>query len=90
MQRSPCTLSLVDKSDTKENPNMKRIPALEPLSLFTVEFVTPDQKKQPSTKETRTLAGTDEQDVAKAARAYFAVQDITAITRTGNVYITGR
>jgi hypothetical protein len=27
---------------------MKRIPALEPLSLYTVQFTTPEQKKQPS------------------------------------------
>ena len=69
---------------------MKRIPALQPLSLFTVEFMTPDEKKQPSTKETRTVAGTDEVDVAKAARRYFAVDRINSITRQGNVYITGR
>ena len=36
------------------------------------------------------IAGTDEVDVAKAARRYFAVENITGITRQGNVYITGR
>jgi hypothetical protein len=66
---------------------MKRIPALEPVSLFSVEFTTPEQKKHPSTKEVRTIAGTDEVDVAKAARRYFAVQDITAITRQGFAYV---
>jgi hypothetical protein len=65
-------------------------PALEPLSLFTVEFITPDYKNHPSAKETRMIAGTDEVDVAKAARRYFAVENITGITRQGNVYITGR
>ena len=66
---------------------MKRIPALEPVSLFSVEFTTPDEKKNPSTKEVRTIAGTDEIDVANAVRRYFAVQDITAITRQGFVYV---
>ena len=73
----------------KTGQRVSHIPALEPLSLFTVSFTTPDEKKHPSTKKTRTIAGTDEVDVAKAARRYFTVQDITAITRTGNVYLTG-
>ena len=66
---------------------MKRIPALEPVSLFKVEFTTPEQKKQPSETLSRTIVGTDEVEVAKAVRRYFAVQDITAITRQGNVYV---
>jgi hypothetical protein len=74
----------------KTGPRVSHVPALEPVSLYTVEFTTPEEKKQPSETLTRTVAGTDETDVAKAARRYFAVQDITAITRTGNVYISSR
>ena len=73
----------------KTSQRVSRIPALQPLSLFTVEFMTPEEKKQPSTKETRMVAGTDEVDVAKAARRYFAVDRINSITRQGNVYLTG-
>jgi len=68
---------------------MKRIPALKPVSLYTVEFTTPEQKKQPSEQQTRTVAGTDEVDVANAVHRYFAVDRIDSITRQGNVYLTG-
>jgi len=73
----------------KTGPRVSHVPALEPISLYTVEFTTPEEKKQPSTKETRMIAGTDEVDVAKAARRYFAVDRINSITRQGNVYLTG-
>lgn len=72
----------------KTGPRVSHVPALEPVNLYTVEFTTPEEKKQPSTKVTRTVAGTDEQDVAKAVHRYFAVEQITAITRQGNVYLT--
>jgi hypothetical protein len=72
----------------KTGQRVSHIPALEPVSLYSVEFTTPEEKKQPSTKETRMIAGTDEVDVAKAARRYFAVDCITAITRQGSVYLT--
>ena len=67
---------------------VRRVPALEPLSLFTVQFTTPEEKKYRSTKETRTIAGSDEIDVANAVRRYFSVDRITEITRQGNVYMT--
>jgi hypothetical protein len=66
-----------------------RAPALEPVSLYTVEFTTPEQKKQASEKMTSTIAGTDEVDVANAVRRYFAVERINSITRQGVVYLTG-
>jgi hypothetical protein len=64
------------------------VPTLVPVSLYKVDFTTPDSKKHPSTNETRVVAGTDEVDVANAAHRYFAVDRITAITRQGNVYLT--
>jgi hypothetical protein len=63
-------------------------PALEPVSLYTVEFTTPDYKKYPSATVTRTVAGTDEVAVAKAVRGYFDVDRITSVKRTGSVYVT--
>jgi hypothetical protein len=71
-----------------KNIRVPHVPALEPLSLYTVEFTTPEQKKQPSEKLTRTVAGTDEIDVANAVHRYFAVDRINSITRQGNVYLT--
>ena len=73
----------------KTGPRVSHIPALEPLSLYTVEFSTVEEKKHPSTKETRTVAGTDEVDVANAVHRYFAVDRINSITRQGNVYVIG-
>jgi hypothetical protein len=64
-------------------------PELEPTSLFLAEFTTPEQKKQPSETQTRTVAGNDEVEVAKAVHRYFAVERINSITRQGNVYLTG-
>jgi hypothetical protein len=66
-----------------------RAPALEPVSLYSVEFTTPDEKKYPSEKVTRTVAGTDEVAVANAVHRYFAVARINSITRQGSVYLTG-
>jgi|HubBroStandDraft_6_1064221.scaffolds.fasta_scaffold2262863_2 hypothetical protein len=63
-------------------------PALEPVSLYTVEFTTPDHKKYPSSTVTRTVAGTDEVAVAKAVRGYFDVDRINSVTRTGSIYVT--
>jgi len=66
-----------------------RAPALEPVSLYSVEFTTPEHKKQPSQRQTSTVAGTDEVSVAKAVRQYFDVGRIHSITRQGRVYLTG-
>lgn len=66
-----------------------KTPSLEPVSMFTVEFTTQDDKKFPSEKLTRTVAGADEVDVANAVHRYFDVARIDSITRQGRVYLTG-
>jgi hypothetical protein len=65
-----------------------RAPALEPVSMFVVEFTTPEDKKYPSKRLTRTIAGADEVAVANAVHRYFAVERINSITRQGNVYVS--
>jgi hypothetical protein len=65
-----------------------RVPALEPVAMFTVEFSTPDEKKYPSTKETRMVAAADEVEAVNAAYRYFAVEQILSVSRQGYVYLT--
>jgi hypothetical protein len=65
-----------------------RVPALEPVAQFTVEFSTVDEKRHPSTKETRMVAARDEVEAVNAVRRYFAVEQILSISRQGYVYLT--
>jgi hypothetical protein len=76
----------------KTSQRVFRVPALEPLSMFTVEFSTLDEKKNPITKgtETRMIAATDEVEAVNAVRRYFALNQIVSISRQGFVYFTTR
>jgi hypothetical protein len=71
-----------------EEHSRARVPALEPVAMFTVEFSTPDEKKNLSSKETRMVAARDEIEVVNAVHRYFAVEQILSVSRQGYVYVT--
>jgi hypothetical protein len=71
-----------------KNISLPRVPALEPVAQFTVEFSTPDEKKRSSAKETRMIAATNEVEAVNAVHRYFAVEQILSVSRQGYVYVT--